>query len=99
MGTNAINNVQAFSLDDVLQQLPGQTTTDFNLNQFKNIVFRTASEASTSNATKAFGTSFVMDDIPISNNENMQAFNPNSGLAILLVQKLTLLRIPIKESI
>ena len=80
LGTNAINNVQAFSLDDVLQQLPGQTTTDFNLNQFKNIVFRTASEASISYATKAFGTSFVMDDIPISNNENMQAFNPNSGL-------------------
>lgn len=80
LGTNAINNVQAFSLDDVLQQLPGQTTTNFNLNEFKNIVFRTASITSASYYTKAFGTSFVMDDIPISNNENMQAFNPNSGL-------------------
>lgn len=80
LGINAINNVQAFSLDDVLQQLPGQTTAQFNLNEFKNIVFRTASKASLSYATKAFGTSFVIDDIPISNNENMQAFNPNSGL-------------------
>ena len=78
LGTNAINNVQAFSLDDVLQQLPGQTTTDFNLNGFKNIVFRSAS--TTNYTTKAFGTSFVINDIPISNNENMQAFNPNSGL-------------------
>lgn len=78
LGTNAINNVQTFSLDDVLQQLPGQTTTDFNLNGFKNIVFRSAS--TTNYTTKAFGTSFVINDIPISNNENMQAFNPNSGL-------------------
>jgi len=76
LGKNAINNVQAFSLDDVLQQLPGQTSTDFNLNQFKNIVFRSASVTNFGN--KAFGTSFVMNDIPISNNENMQALNPNS---------------------
>ncbi|KIO52350.1 TonB-dependent receptor [Flavobacterium hibernum] len=81
LGTNAINNVQAFTLDDVLQQLPGQTTTDFNLNSFKNIIFRTATNTSSLNyQMKAFGTSFVMNDIPISNNENMQAFNPNSGL-------------------
>lgn len=76
LGTNAINNVQAFSLDDVLQQLPGQTTADFNLNQFKNIVFRTASDGNSKN-TKAFGTSFMINDIPVSNNENMQALNPN----------------------
>lgn len=81
LGTNAINNVQAFSLDDVLQRLTNQSTAQFNLNEFKNIVFRTASTTSLSYSTKAFGTSFVIDDIPISNNENMQAFNPNSGLA------------------
>ena len=75
LGTNAINNVQAFSLDDVLQQLPGQITTDFSLNEYKNIVFRTASVLSDA---KAFGTSFMINDIPISNNENMQALNPNT---------------------
>ncbi|MEN2401357.1 TonB-dependent receptor [Flavobacterium sp. MC2016-06] len=74
LGTNAVNNVQAFSLDDVLEQLPGQSTKDFNLNSYKNIVFRTASSLS---GAKAFGTSFMMNDIPISNNENMQALNPN----------------------
>ncbi|MBF4516892.1 TonB-dependent receptor [Flavobacterium sp. ANB] len=76
LGKNAINNVQAFSLDDVLKQLPGQTTANFELNSFKNIVFRTASSLT---ATKAFGTSFVLNDIPISNNENMQALNPNAS--------------------
>ncbi len=73
LGTNAINNVQAFTLDDVLEQLPGQSTTSFNLNSYKNIVFRTANQSK----VKAFGTSFVINDIPISNNENMQALNPN----------------------
>lgn len=75
LGTNAINNVQAFSLDDVLQQLPGQSTADFSLNEYKNIVFRTASPFTDA---KAFGTSFMVNDIPISNNENMQALSPNT---------------------
>lgn len=75
LGKNAINNVQAFSLEDVLQQLPGQTTTSFDLNKFKNIVFRSASPL---DAAKAFGTAFVVNDIPVSNNENMQALNPNA---------------------
>ena len=75
LGTNAINNVQAFSLDDVLQQLPGQTTTTFDLNKYKNIVFRTASIHTDA---KAFGTSFMINDIPVSNNENMQALSPNT---------------------
>ncbi|ABQ03797.1 TonB-dependent receptor [Flavobacterium johnsoniae] len=78
LGTNAINNVQAFSLDDVLQQLPGQKTADFTLNEYKNIVFRTASDGNSSKGSKAFGTSFVINDIPISNNENMQALSPNT---------------------
>lgn len=91
LGKEAIENVQAFSLDDVLKQLPGQITTSLNLNQFKNIVFRTAIDQS--NVTKlqnsandnkdyfgnkAFGTSLVLNGIPLSNNENMQSFNPNS---------------------
>ncbi len=73
LGTNAINNVQAFTLDDVLEQLPGQSTSKFDLNSYKNIVFRTANPSK----VKAFGTSFMINDIPISNNENMQALNPN----------------------
>lgn len=90
LGKEAIENVQAFSLNEVLQQLPGQITMDFNNNQFKNVVFRTAignnnniglSGTGASSAlsdrkdyfqNKAFGTAIVLNDIPISNNENMQ---------------------------
>ncbi|MBW1658295.1 TonB-dependent receptor [Flavobacterium quisquiliarum] len=78
LGTNAINNVQAFTLDDVLEQLPGQTTSSFNLNSYKNIIFRTASEVGSFKSNKAFGTAFMINDIPISNNENMQALSPNT---------------------
>ncbi|UWX67394.1 carboxypeptidase-like regulatory domain-containing protein [Empedobacter stercoris] len=96
LGKEAIENVQAFSLNEVLQQLPGQVTLDFNNNEFKNIVFRTASSnnnlglsgiSSTSTINdrkdyfqnKAFGTSIVVNDIPVSNNENMQSFSSVSN--------------------
>lgn len=96
LGKEAIENVQAFSLNEVLQQLPGQVTLDFNNNEFKNIVFRTASSnnnlglsGSSSTSTindrkdyfqnKAFGTSIVVNDIPVSNNENMQSFSSVSN--------------------
>ena len=96
LGKEAIENVQAFSLNEVLQQLPGQVTLDFNNNEFKNVVFRTAisstnlglSGSLSSNTNndrkdyfqnKAFGTSIVVNDIPISNNENMQAFTSLDG--------------------
>jgi len=97
LGKEAIENVQAFSLNEVLQQLPGQITMDFNNNQFKNVVFRTAignnnniglSGTGASSAlsdrkdyfqNKAFGTAIVLNDIPISNNENMQEFTTLNG--------------------
>lgn len=92
LGKEAIENVQAFSINEVLEQLPGQFTPDFNNNQFKNIVFRTANnntsitKLSNANAdrqdyfaNRAFGTSIVVNDIPLSNNENMQSFSPNTS--------------------
>ncbi len=80
----AIQQVQGFSLDDILQQLPGQAVSEFNINEFKNIVFRTANSTSPYNngesfGNKAMGTAIVMDGIPISNNENMQSYVGNFG--------------------
>ena len=92
LGKEAIENVQAFSLNEVLEQLPGQFTPDFNNNQFKNIVFRTADNnvniSKLANGSKdrqdyfanrAYGTSVVLNDIPLSNNENMQSYSPNTS--------------------
>ncbi|WP_196893782.1 TonB-dependent receptor plug domain-containing protein [Aureivirga marina] len=79
----AIAQVQAFSLDEVLEQLPGQSVSNLELNGFKNIVFRTAniddSIDSDAYGNKAFGTAIIVDDIPISNNENLQSYAPNSS--------------------
>lgn len=81
----ALQNIQSFSVGDVLQQLPGQFVQPFDNTQFKNIVFRTASGASvTSGSTilsgdeagnKAFGVQLMVNDIALSNNENMQSYN------------------------
>ncbi|UYW01614.1 TonB-dependent receptor [Flavobacterium agricola] len=80
MGTEAINQVQAFSLNEVLEQIPGQSITDLNLNEFKPIAFRTVRPPSARDAAfgnKAFGVSVVVDGIPMSNNENMQTYGSN----------------------
>lgn len=81
----ALHNVQAFSIGDVLQQLPGQYVQPFNNTQFKNIVFRTASGASVTGSSqlpggddygnKAFGVQLMINDVVLSNNENMQSVN------------------------
>lgn len=91
LGKEAIENVQAFSVNEVLEQLPGQFTHDFNNNEFKNVIFRSAinntdvaklsgsaNERREYFGNRAFGTSIVMNNIPLSNNENMQAFSPKS---------------------
>lgn len=80
LGEEAINQVQAFSVNEVLQQLPGQDITNFTLNEFKPIAFRTVKPNFASDegfGNKSFGTALVIDDIPVSNNANMQSFAPS----------------------
>ena len=82
IGAEVIDQVQAFSLSDVLEQLPGQSITNFDINEFKTIAFRTVKPTRIGNAAfgnKSFGTAIVVDGIPISNNENMQSYGGNYG--------------------
>ncbi|WP_347069805.1 TonB-dependent receptor [Flavobacterium sp. WV_118_3] len=82
IGREVIEQVQAFSLNEVLEQLPGQAITNFTLNEFKPIAFRTvrpSTAANTGFGNKSFGTAIVVDGIPISNNENMQSYGGNYG--------------------
>ena len=81
-GREQIDQVQALSLNDVLELIPGQSISNFTLNEFKPIVFRTAKPngiADNSFGNKSFGTQVVVDGIPISNNENMQMYTSNQG--------------------
>jgi ferric enterobactin receptor len=77
----AIEQVQATSMSDVLRYLPGQTIAAPDLQNSKNIVLRNVfnTNLSGNNAFKqnsAFGTSIVLDGSTVSNNANMQALNP-----------------------
>lgn len=79
----ALKNIQAFSISDVLEQLPGQKLQDLRLNEFKPIVFRSvnpnaiAANGMEGFGNKSFGTAVVVDGIPVSNNENMQSYVGN----------------------
>ncbi|WP_353149423.1 TonB-dependent receptor [Chryseobacterium sp.] len=81
----ALQNLQSFSIGDVLQQLPGQYVQQFDNTRFKNIVFRTASGSSVTSSgsipggddfgNRAFGVQLMVNDIALSNNENMQSYD------------------------
>lgn len=79
----ALKNIQAFSLNEVLEQIPGQKQHNLNLNEFKPIVFRSVTPENFSGngnegfGNKSFGTAVVVDGIPLSNNENMQGYRGN----------------------
>lgn len=87
----ALQNLQSFSLGDVLQQLPGQYVQQFDNTQFKNIVFRTASGPSVTSTSgipggddfgnRAFGVQLMVNDIALSNNENMQSYDSANAAA------------------
>lgn len=71
LGKYAISQFQAFSLADVLQQLPGQSIKAPSFREPNVLNMRTAIN-STNNA---FGIGYVLDDMPLSNDENMQTYN------------------------
>ena len=60
----AIDHLQASSLADVMQLVPGQLIQNTDLTAQSNIQLRTL----TNNNTSAFGSSVVVDGMPISNN-------------------------------
>ncbi len=83
--TEAIQNVQAFTLKNVLSQLPGQNIVNSDFSGFENVVFRTGQQIGNSTthkeafANKAFGTAIIVDDIPLSNDANMQSWATNTA--------------------
>lgn len=64
IGRQAINHLQATSLADVMQLIPGQLMGNTDLTSQTNLQLRTL----VNNNTSAFGSSVVVDGIPMSNN-------------------------------
>jgi ferric enterobactin receptor len=70
----AIDQVQAFSLSDVLSNLPGKRIAPLSLHSPKSITLR--SEVNGIQAlNNSLGVAIIVDDIQMSNNANMQSRN------------------------
>lgn len=67
VGRQAIDHLQATSLADVMQLIPGQLMGNHDLTQQSNLQLRTL----VNNNTSAFGSSIVVDGMPMSNNGHM----------------------------
>ncbi|RPD39656.1 TonB-dependent receptor [Chitinophaga barathri] len=79
---SAIESIQAYSLADVLQLLPGQTIRNPDLQNQQALNLRSVADGNSAQRNNAFGIGFYVDDVPISMNGNMQTQNigNNSGL-------------------
>ena len=64
IGRQAIDHLQASSLADVMQLIPGQLMSNPDLTSQTNLQIRTLSN----NNTAAFGSSVILDGVPVSNN-------------------------------
>lgn len=71
IGAQAIEHVQAVSIRDIMQLLPGAVTQNTNLT---NVNFINIRSISTTDRTNALGTAIIMDGATMSNASNMQTF-------------------------
>ncbi len=67
IGRQAIDHLQAVSLADIIQLVPGNLMTNTDLTSKSNLQIRTL----TNNTTNAFGSSVIVDGVPISSNANL----------------------------
>lgn len=74
IGRQAIDHLQAASLADIMQLIPGQLMGNTDLTAQSNLQLRTL----VNNNTSAFGSSIVVDGMPMSNNGSMTQGNFSS---------------------
>jgi hypothetical protein len=86
LGNHAIELVQAQSMADVMQLIPGKTLSESQLHQRQNLTLRSAINLNQTNDTQglgtfnqnsphlinnSFGVGYLIDDIPMSNNSDL----------------------------
>jgi len=76
IGTDAIKQVQATSLTDIISLLPGGKLEPQKLTTTSQLDLRSAESSS----VNSFGTSIIIDGSPLSNDANLQSANPAAGL-------------------
>ena len=80
IGRMAIDHLQATSLKDVMQLIPGQLMTSSDMTSEAKITIRSASD---NTANNAFGTSIMVDGVPVSDNTSL---GTNAGTGVDLRQ-------------
>ena len=76
----AMDHMQATSLNDLLALMPGGTSQNSDLNNSQQINIRQiATNKSSEEALNALGTAIIRDGAPVSNNSNLSALNPTVG--------------------
>jgi len=73
--TQAIEHIQASSLGDIMQLLPGQAIENPDLNTKNQASLRSSTSDPDNEKIDALGTSVIMDGAPMSNNANLQVTN------------------------
>jgi len=76
ISTKAMEHLQANSLADVMSLLPGGLIQERNMNYLSQVNIRTVSGVAAASNMNALGASVVSDGMPLSNNANLQSFNP-----------------------
>lgn len=85
IGRMAIDHLQATSLKDIMQLLPGQLMTSSDMTSEEKLTIRTLNQ---STANNAFGTSIMMDGVPMSDNTSLsdKVGGTNGGTGVDLRQ-------------
>ncbi|MEN7548517.1 TonB-dependent receptor [Rapidithrix thailandica] len=73
----AVKQIQAMSLGDILSLLPGNTISPPNMDKPQQAQLRTAVGSS----ANSFGTAIIVDGVALSNDANMQAKTPASDFS------------------
>ncbi len=72
ISSGEIEHIQASSLGDVMELIPGQRFSNPGLENVKQLELRQISTVDEADRNASLGTQILMDEVPISNNANMQ---------------------------
>ncbi len=72
ISSGEIEHIQASSLSDVLKLVPGQRFDNPGLQEMKQFSIRTSETEGAADRNAFMGTQIIVDDVPVSNNANMQ---------------------------
>ncbi|WDF67454.1 TonB-dependent receptor plug domain-containing protein [Sphingobacterium oryzagri] len=75
----AIDQLQAFSLVDVMNSLPGKKTAPLDLNSLSTLTFRGTTGIGDFDFNNSRGIAIIVDDMRLSNDANMQARGLSRG--------------------